>query len=208
VEKILRYQGGFYGMSGKNLKDRIDTVLQQLHLEYKRKEEPLNLSGGMKRRLMLAKALISNPKILILDEPTTGVDVELRHELWDFLREINKNGTTIFLTTHYIEEAEILCDRIGIINKGKLVELDNTKNLKKKYARNFIEIEISNLTNLNRALAGYAYIINENSVRIECERCTDDIGKIIKKLEKENIKINRLRVNDSTLESIYLDLTK
>lgn len=129
IEKIMEFQGGFYGLSKKESVARTETLLKQFGIWEKRKSGRFVLSGGMQRRLMIARALMGNPKILILDEPTAGVDVELRHDLWEYLKKINKDGVTILLTTHYIEEAEMLCDRVGIINEGKIVALDTPQNL-------------------------------------------------------------------------------
>lgn len=128
IEEILIYQGGYYGVPLREAKPRAQELLEQFELTDKRRNSYLELSGGMKRRLSLARALIHQPRLLILDEPTAGMDVELRLELWDFLKAINARGMTIFMTSHYLEEVEVLCNRIGIVNHGKLVTLeDKTK---------------------------------------------------------------------------------
>ena len=124
VEEILLYQGGYYGMRMPQARARADELLERFELTDKRRVVPLMLSGGMKRRLSLARALMHEPQLLILDEPTAGMDVELRLELWEFLRSINAGGMTIVMTSHYLEEVEMLCNRIGIINQGKLVTLE------------------------------------------------------------------------------------
>lgn len=129
IQKILEFQGGFYGLAWKTSKRRAAELLKRFGLWEKRKVGKFQLSGGMQRRLMIARALMTDPKILILDEPTAGVDVELRHELWDFLKEINQNGRTILLTTHYIEEAEQLCNRVAIIHEGQIVACDTPQKL-------------------------------------------------------------------------------
>lgn len=129
IFKVVEFQGGFYGISKSESKKRAEELLKQFGLWEKRKVGRFKLSGGMQRRLMIARALMCSPKILILDEPTAGVDVELRHQLWGFLRKINEAGTTILLTTHYIEEAEMLCHRVGVIHEGKIVACDSPKNL-------------------------------------------------------------------------------
>jgi ABC-2 type transport system ATP-binding protein len=126
IRDILIYQAGYYGFSGPAVRKRADELLERFDLTSKAKQVYMRLSGGMKRRLTLARALIHQPRLLILDEPTAGVDVELRLELWAFLRELNAAGTTIVLTTHYLEEAQELCDRLAIIEKGKLVALEST----------------------------------------------------------------------------------
>ncbi len=126
---MLIYQAGYYGLRGREVAQRADMLLERFDLASKAKQVYTKLSGGMKRRLTLARALIHEPRLVILDEPTAGVDVELRLELWSLLRELNTNGTTIILTTHYLEEAEELCDRIGIIQSRKLVALETTQQL-------------------------------------------------------------------------------
>jgi len=132
IRDILIFQAGYYGQSGAAVRKRADDLLERFNLTSKAKDVYTKLSGGMKRRLTLARALIHQPRLLILDEPTAGVDVELRLELWDFLRELNRSGMTIVLTTHYLEEAETLCNRIGIIEAGKLVALEETAALVEK----------------------------------------------------------------------------
>ena len=129
IRDVLIYQAGYYGLAGADVNARADMLLDRFDLSSKAKQPYTRLSGGMKRRLTLARALIHQPRLVILDEPTAGVDVELRLELWSLLRELNTNGTTIILTTHYLEEAEALCDRIGIIQHGRLVALDTTASL-------------------------------------------------------------------------------
>jgi ABC-2 type transport system ATP-binding protein len=129
IRDVLIFQAGYYGIRGKAVNARADMLLERFDLASKAKQPYIKLSGGMKRRLTLARALIHEPRLVILDEPTAGVDVELRLELWSLLRELNTNGTTIILTTHYLEEAEELCDRIGIIQTGKLVALEATQKL-------------------------------------------------------------------------------
>ena len=129
VEETLWYQGGYYGMRCGDVKRRAAELLDRFELSAKRRSLYLELSGGMKRRLSLARALVHSPQLLILDEPTAGMDVELRLELWDFLREINAGGMTILMTSHYLEEVEELCGRIGIVNNGKLVTLERKADL-------------------------------------------------------------------------------
>ena len=131
VERTLRFQFGYYNQPVDEV--YLDEILVRLSLKDKKDIKPRMLSGGMKRRLMIAKALIHKPKVLILDEPTAGVDVELRHELYGLVRELNKNGTTVILTSHYLEEVELLCERVAIINKGELVALDHKDKLKEQF---------------------------------------------------------------------------
>ena len=140
TEKILNWMGGFYGLNKKERKERIDSLLSRFNLYPHKDKQFRTLSGGLKRRVMFARAMVHKPDLLILDEPTAGVDVELRHELWKFLQELNKEGKTILLTSHYLEEVEMLCNRIAIINNGKIVAIGDKsdfvsdgKNLEKKY---------------------------------------------------------------------------
>lgn len=129
VEQIILNQAGYYGIPRTTAQSRLDQILKQLHLSQKRHTQARWLSGGMKRRLMIARALIHQPKLLILDEPTAGVDIEIRRQMWAFLQTVNQEGLTILLTTHYLEEAEYLCDRTAIINHGQIVEDDKTSKL-------------------------------------------------------------------------------
>lgn len=148
VNEALQIQSGYYGI--RNNQKYIDEVLEKLGLKDKKYSRTRALSGGMKRRLLIAKALIHKPKVLILDEPTAGVDVELRHNLWEYMRELNRDGLTILLTTHYIEEAEKLCKRTAIINKGKLVALENTEKLIADFEKSSLEEVFVQLTYDNK----------------------------------------------------------
>lgn len=139
IEETLDFHGGYYSMRKKDRKKRIDELLKDFSLTEKRKSRSIFLSGGMKRRVILARALMHRPKVLILDEPTAGVDVELRRELWDYMKKINKAGTTILLTTHYIEEAEQLCDNIALINHGSIIQTGTSQELKKHYHQKTLE---------------------------------------------------------------------
>lgn len=157
VEGTLDYHGGYYGMPKKERKERIDELLEVFSLTEKRKDNIRLLSGGMKRRLVLARSLMHRPKMLILDEPTAGVDVELRLELWRYMKKVNKEGTTILLTTHYIEEAEQLCDKIALINHGKIIKTGTSNELKKHYKQKTLEdvyLKIVGRSELTRNGAG------------------------------------------------------
>lgn len=139
VEETLDFHGGYYGMAKADRKVRIEELLEAFSLSDKRKINTRFLSGGMKRRVVLARALMHKPKLLILDEPTAGVDVELRLELWKYMERVNKEGTTILLTTHYIEEAENLCNKIALINHGKIIDQGTPDELKKRFKKNTLE---------------------------------------------------------------------
>ena len=142
VEQILVFEAGYFGFPRREAKKRAEELLQTFDLIKKRKDGYKRLSGGMKRRLLIARALMHQPKILILDEPTAGLDLELRYRLWDFFRQLNKQGITIFLTTHYIEEAEKLCSRIGVIHEGKIIALDPTETLIRKMTADRVELSL------------------------------------------------------------------
>lgn len=155
VEETLDYHGGYYGMQKKDRKERIDELLEAFSLTDKRNANSRNLSGGMKRRVVLARALMHRPKMLILDEPTAGVDVELRLELWKYMKKVNLAGTTILLTTHYIEEAEQLCDNLALINGGKIIKTGTVDELKKFYKKKTLEdvyLELIGRSELTRSL--------------------------------------------------------
>lgn len=139
VEETLDYHGGYYGMPKKQRRERIEELLEAFSLTDKRKVNSRMLSGGMKRRVILARAMMHRPKMLILDEPTAGVDVELRLELWQYMKKVNQEGTTILLTTHYIEEAEQLCDNLALINSGKIIKTGTSDDLKKTYKKKTLE---------------------------------------------------------------------
>lgn len=139
VEGTLEYHGRYFNMPREERKKRAEQLMKAFSLTDKRKTFTRFLSGGMKRRVVIARALMHNPKLLILDEPTAGVDVELRHELWEYMKKLNENGTTILLTTHYIEEAEKLCDKISLINNGKIIQTGTVSELKKAYKKKTLE---------------------------------------------------------------------
>jgi ABC-2 type transport system ATP-binding protein len=141
VRRTLEFQGGYFGLTRKERRSRADELLQQFGLADKAHEEYWKLSGGMQKRVLVARSLMTNPRILILDEPTAGVDVEQRHELWAYLRGLNRNRTTIVLTTHYIDEAEELCDRVGVIDNGTIVEIGTPRELIAKHCERYFEVK-------------------------------------------------------------------
>ena len=205
IRQILLFQAGYYGVTQKLAEDRVDTILKKLDLYHKRNETSRHLSGGMKRRIQIAKALVHDPPILILDEPTAGVDIELRHMLWDYLRELNNEGKTILLTTHYIEEAEKLCDEIAIINDGEIIKQGQTKSIIKEVSLNTIEIEVDS-TNDVKLSDNFDFSIHDNIIKIQTKEVNKEIGKIIKKIE-EKTTINNINIINSSLEDAFLKLT-
>ena len=149
VEEVLLYHAGYYGVEKEKARERADELLERFGLARKRKDRVNTLSGGMKRRVMFARALMHDPKVLFLDEPTAGVDVELRYSLWEYIRELNHAGLTILLTTHYLEEAEELCEEIALINDGRIAAQDTSTGLKTRYgARNIEEVYLKVMGNV------------------------------------------------------------
>ena len=205
---LLELQAGLYGVKKK---DRItDTILKLVSLEKQANSYSRSLSGGMKRRLMVAKAMVHQPPIVILDEPTAGVDVELRKKLWDNVKSLNEKGVTIILTTHYLEEAEKMCDRIGILSQGELVALDTTKNLLDKIQTKIVNFITDKKANIDgNQLESLNVISNENGkLSISYEKSKINIDQIIKYLSTQNIKIFDISTDDGDLEDVFLRLTK
>jgi len=205
---ILELQAGMYGIKKK---DRItDTILKLVSLEQQAKSYTRTLSGGMKRRLLVAKALVHKPPIIILDEPTAGIDVELRSNLWDNIRQLNKQGVTIILTTHYLKEAEEMCDRIGILNKGSLVALDTTKNLLKRIQTKIVKFSVDKKVNINNnSLKSINVLSNEiNELVVSYEKNALNISEIIKFINGQNIKLSDISTDDGDLEDVFIRLTK
>jgi len=205
VRQILLFQAGYYGVSQKLAEDRVDTILKKLDLYNKRNETSRHLSGGMKRRIQIAKALVHDPPILILDEPTAGVDIELRHMLWDYLKELNKGGKTILLTTHYIEEAEKLCDEIAIINNGNIIKQGETKSIIKEVSLNTIEVEVDKPNDI-KLPDNFDFLVNDNIIKIQTKEVNKEITTIIKEIEK-TANINNINIINSSLEDAFLKLT-
>ena len=205
---ILELQAGMYGIKKK---DRItQTILKLVSLEKQSKSYTRAMSGGMKRRLLVAKALVHRPPIVILDEPTASVDVELRNKLWDNVKQLNKQGVTIILTTHYLNEAEQMCDRIGILNKGNLVALDTTKNLLKKIQTKIVKFSVDKKVDIsNDSLKSINILSNEeNELVVSYEKSSLNIIEIIKFLNDHNIKILDISTDDGDLEDVFIRLTK
>ena len=206
--KLLELQAGLYGIKKK---DRItDTILKLVSLENQANSYTRRLSGGMKRRLLVAKALVHQPPIIILDEPTAGVDVELRSNLWKNVKSLNKQGVTIILTTHYLLEAEEMCDRIGILNKGNLVALDSTKNLLKRIQTKIVTFVVNEKVNIeNRSLKSLNVIDNQpGQLIVSYEKSLLNIGELINYINKQNIKISDISTDDGNLEDVFVRLTK
>ena len=206
-KKLLELQAGLYGITKK---DRItDLILQMVSLEDKANAYSRSLSGGMKRRLLIAKAMVHQPPILILDEPTAGVDVELRNNLWNNVKELNKEGVTIILTTHYLLEAQEMCDRIAIINKGNLVALDTTQKLLDRIQTKKINFKVENIdSNKILNMEGIKFNIDSNeSISVIYDKNSLNFGEIITYLNKSNVKILDIVTEEGDLEDVFVQLT-
>lgn len=207
AEQILTFEGGYFGLPLKASKKRADELLETFGLIGKKNEGYKKLSGGMKRRLLIARALMHRPKILILDEPTAGVDIELRHQLWNFLKKLNKEGTTIVLTTHYIEEAEKLCSRIGVIHEGKIVAMDPTEVLVRKMSGDQVEITLKQpMLFLPKELSAFQTKIEEEGKLLCFEETGNIAPQVLKILHLQNIEIEKIDVRKPTLEDAFLKL--
>jgi ABC-2 type transport system ATP-binding protein len=206
--KLLELQAGLYGITKK---DRItDLILKMVALEDKANAYSRSLSGGMKRRLLIAKAMVHQPPILILDEPTAGVDVELRNNLWDNVKELNKEGVTIILTTHYLLEAQEMCDRIAIIDRGNLVALDTTQKLLERIQTKKINFIVKDV-DINKSLSmkSIQFKINsKNIISVTYEKGALDFSEIINYLNQNEIKIEDISTEDGDLEDVFVQLTK
>jgi len=206
--KLLELQAGLYGIKEK---DRItDTILKLVSLEKQANSYARSLSGGMKRRLLMAKALVHQPPIVFLDEPTAGVDVELRQNLWKNVRMLNDQGVTIILTTHYLEEAEKMCDRIAILNKGDIVALDSTKNLLDRIQTKKVTFKTDKKVDIKEGdLESLKIISNlENEICVSYEKSKINIEELINLIKKNNIQIKDISTDDGDLEDVFLRLIK
>ena len=207
-KKLLDLQAGLYGIREK---DRItNLILKLVALEDKANAYSRSLSGGMKRRLLIAKAMVHQPPILILDEPTAGVDVELRNNLWDNVKKLNKEGVTIILTTHYLIEAQEMCDRIAIINRGDLVALDTTEKLLDRIKTKKINFKVKNI-NGNEILKMKNIqfeIRSSNSIVVTYEKNYLNFGEIVNYLNNNGIEIDDISTEDGDLEDVFVQLTK
>jgi ABC-2 type transport system ATP-binding protein len=205
VEQIVVNQAGYYGVDKPLARERAKKYLSQLDLWGKRNERARNLSGGMKRRLMIARALMHEPKLLILDEPTAGVDIELRRSMWKFLREINRQGVTIILTTHYLEEAEMLCRNIGIINHGELVECTSMKALLSKLEVETFILDIK-LNGNKPELDGLNWRLHDNhTLEVDLEK-DKGLNAIFTALTAQGIDVMSMRNKANRLEELFVTL--
>lgn len=208
VLDIVVTQAGFYGISASEANVKAETVLKRLGLWDKRDSQARTLSGGYKRRLMIAKALIHDPKLLILDEPTAGVDIELRREMWDFLKEINANGTTIILTTHYLEEAEQLCKNIAIIDHGELVENTSMKNLLSRLDVQGFVLDVDQPLEAAPIIDSFTLTLEDaNTINVAISK-GQSINELFVKLSELNIQVNSMRNESNRLEEMFIEMVK
>ena len=209
VLQIVLNQAGYYGVPRNMAKERAKKYLAQLDLWEKRDARARELSGGMKRRLMIARALMHEPKLLILDEPTAGVDIEIRRSMWGFLEEINRQGITIILTTHYLEEAEMLCRNIAIINKGTIVENTSMKALLAKLSLETFVLDIK-VPEGTRApeLSGFEYrLLDDHTLEVDVEK-TEGLNPVFTQLSEQGVQVMSMRNKSNRLEELFVRLVE
>ena len=206
IEEILVNQAGYYGIERHEAFSRAERWLKELGLWEKRREIARNLSGGMKRRMMIARALMHNPKLLILDEPTAGVDIENRRTMWKFLSQLNKEGTTIILTTHYLEEAENLCRNIAIINKGKVIEDTSTRELINRLGNEtFILDTRNNIFDVPNLDCHAVRLIDDHTLEVDIDKGMG-IGNLFEELNQLGIDVRSMRNKTNRLEQLFMQL--
>lgn len=208
VREIIINQGGFYGVPARQAKIEADYYLKQLGLWQHRDSEARRLSGGMKRRLMIARALIHKPRLLILDEPTAGVDIELRRSMWEFLEEINAQGTTIILTTHYLEEAERMCRNVAIIDEGNIIQNSSMNSLLEQLNSETFILYLRDKLNAAPSLSDFPNIKlrDPNSIEVEVQE-TQSINQLMQQLDQQQITVERMRNKVNRLEELFVKMT-
>ncbi|NBW26916.1 MAG: ABC transporter ATP-binding protein, partial [Methylophilaceae bacterium] len=206
VREMLRFQAGYFG-KGRENDDWIDEVIEGLDLQDKANTNMRMLSGGMKRRALIAQALVHKPPVIVLDEPTAGVDVELRKKLWQFIKKLNQKGHTIVLTTHYLEEAETLCSRVAMMDQGKIVALDKTKNLLKRFSAKNLNLRLDlKDKKIPASIQKLMKNLDHHSISFLIEEIAE-VEFIISELKKSKIKILDMELTNSDLENVFLKLT-
>ncbi len=206
VGNVVSNQAGYYGLSGKLAKQRVEKYLRELRLWDRRNDPARSLSGGMKRRLMIARALVHEPRLLILDEPTAGVDIEIRRSMWEYLQRINEAGTTIILTTHYLEEAESLCRHIAIIDEGKIIEDARMSDVLRKLQREVFVLSLSAAISAAPDLDGFTTRLRDDG-ELEVEKGPGrDLNDLFAQLSAQNIHVSSLRNKANRLEELFMRL--
>jgi len=208
VIDIVTTQAGFYGIKKSIAKPKVEKMLKKLSLWDKRNDQARTLSGGYKRRLMIAKALIHEPKLLILDEPTAGVDIELRRDMWRFLKEINENGTTIILTTHYLEEAEQLCRNIGIIDQGEIVADTSMKDLLSRLDVQGFVLDLESPLDKEPKVEGFELRLEDPLTLIAAINKDKSINSLFEQLNNLGIKIKSMRNESNRLEELFIEMIR
>ena len=207
-QNVLINQAGYYGVPRRVARVRAEKYLRALHLWDRRDDVTRNLSGGMKRRLMIARALVHEPKLLILDEPTAGVDIEIRRSMWNLLRKINAEGTTIILTTHYLEEAESLCRNIAIIDEGKIIENDLMVNVVRKLQREVFVLSLENTIDQAPALDGYKVRLrNNHEIEVEVAK-GQGLNNVFRALSDQSLNVTSMRTKTNRLEELFIRLVE
>jgi len=208
VEEIVVNQAGYYGIDRKPARVRAERYLKQLGLWDKRREQARNLSGGMKRRLMIARALVHEPRLLILDEPTAGVDIEIRRSMWRFLKEINASGTTIILTTHYLEEAENLCRNIAIIDRGRLIENTSMKSLLAELRMETFVLDLRHALRELPVLPGHVLrLLDETTLEVDVSK-EGSVNQLFADLSAQGIEVLSMRNKTNRLEQLFMHLVE
>ncbi|MFL2705969.1 MAG: ABC transporter ATP-binding protein [Gammaproteobacteria bacterium] len=209
VGQIIRNQAGYHGLSYKTAKENAEYFMKRLDIWDRRNEKARTLSGGMKRRVMVAKALVNRPKLLILDEPTAGVDIELRRSLWDFLTEINTDlGTTIILTTHYLEEAERLCRNIAIIDKGEIIENTGMKELLARLEKESFALDIDQTLDLPPLDSEFEFILKDPKTLIVTVKKGQKLNQVFESLSERGITVLSMRNETGRLEELFISLVE
>jgi len=207
-QNVLINQAGYYGVPRRVARVRAEKYLRAVHLWDRRDDVTRNLSGGMKRRLMIARALVHEPKLLILDEPTAGVDIEIRRSMWDLMRKINAEGTTIILTTHYLEEAESLCRNIAIMDEGKIIENDLMVNVVRKLQREVFVLSLENTLEQVPVLHGYEVRLrNNHEIEVEVAR-GQGLNSVFRALSDQSLNVTSMRTKTNRLEELFIRLVE
>ncbi|HHQ5455476.1 TPA: ABC transporter ATP-binding protein [Aeromonas veronii] len=207
VIQIVTHQAGFYGVPKAEAKIRAEKYLRQLDLWEKRDMPARTLSGGMKRRLMIARALMHEPKLLILDEPTAGVDIEIRRSMWTFLKDLNEQGVTIILTTHYLEEAEMLCRNIGIIDKGRLIENTSMKNLLGKLGRETFLLDLAPDSAVPEVPEFNGRMQDERTLEVDLDK-SQSLNSLFEQLSNQQVQVVSMRNKANRLEELFVNLVE
>jgi ABC-2 type transport system ATP-binding protein len=208
VQTIVVNQAGFYGLPRRIARERAEKYLRQLQLWDRRDRAARSLSGGMKRRLMIARSLVHEPRLLILDEPTAGVDIEIRRSMWEFLRDINREGTTIILTTHYLEEAENLCRNLAIIDEGRLIENDKISNILRRLHTEIFILNLRNAAAAAPALPGYTVKLTDaNTLEIELSR-GQNLNDVFARLSTQGFEVLSMRNKVNRLEELFMRIVE